>query len=252
MFHHPLIRTVAYESQLKSDRAELHRRLAAAIEARDPAAADENAALIAEHLQAAGDAHAAYSWHMRAGAWSIARDIAAAIRSWERARQLADKLPNDDASTTAMRVAPRALLCANAFRVRRGDSAARFLDLQKLCEAAEDKASLAIGMTGLLADTLDQGRVGDASQLASQHLNLLESIDDAMLTVGLSFVGILVKAMSAEMADVMRWSQLTIDLADGDPAKGNLVIGFAAGPGNGSPRCRPIFVGSAWLARGSR
>ena len=28
-FHHPLIRAVAYESQLKSDRAELHRRLAA-------------------------------------------------------------------------------------------------------------------------------------------------------------------------------------------------------------------------------
>ena len=33
VFHHPLIRAVAYESQLKSDRAELHRRVAAAIEA---------------------------------------------------------------------------------------------------------------------------------------------------------------------------------------------------------------------------
>ena len=33
-FRHPLTRTVAYESQLKSDRAQLHRRLAAAIEAR--------------------------------------------------------------------------------------------------------------------------------------------------------------------------------------------------------------------------
>ena len=31
-FHHPLIRAVAYESQLKSDRADVHRRLAAAIE----------------------------------------------------------------------------------------------------------------------------------------------------------------------------------------------------------------------------
>ena len=36
VFHHPLIRAVAYESQLKSDRAELHRRLAAAIEAHEP------------------------------------------------------------------------------------------------------------------------------------------------------------------------------------------------------------------------
>ena len=35
-FHHPLIRAVAYESQLKSDRAQWHRRLAAAIQERDP------------------------------------------------------------------------------------------------------------------------------------------------------------------------------------------------------------------------
>ena len=86
VFHHPLIRTVAYESQLKSDRAELHRRLAAAIEPRDPASAEENAALIAEHLEAAGDLHAAYGWHMRAATWATNRDIAAARLSWERAQ----------------------------------------------------------------------------------------------------------------------------------------------------------------------
>jgi predicted ATPase len=50
-FYHPLIRAVAYEAQLKADRAELHGRVAAAIEARAPASVDENAALIAEHLE---------------------------------------------------------------------------------------------------------------------------------------------------------------------------------------------------------
>jgi len=89
VFHHPLIRTVAYESQLKSDRAELHRRVAAAIESRDPAAAEEQAALIAEHLEAAGDLHAAYGWHMRAATWATNRDIAAARLSWERAQTIA-------------------------------------------------------------------------------------------------------------------------------------------------------------------
>jgi adenylate cyclase len=49
-FRHPLIRTVAYESQLKAGRAELHRRVASVIEQRDPDSQDENAALIAEHL----------------------------------------------------------------------------------------------------------------------------------------------------------------------------------------------------------
>jgi predicted ATPase len=44
-FRHPLIRTVAYESQLKSDRAQLHRRAATMIDHQD-----QNAALIAEHL----------------------------------------------------------------------------------------------------------------------------------------------------------------------------------------------------------
>ncbi len=66
-FHHPLIRAVAYESQLKSDRAESHRRLAAAIQERAPGSVEDNAALIAEHLEAAGDLSAAYGWHMRAG-----------------------------------------------------------------------------------------------------------------------------------------------------------------------------------------
>jgi class 3 adenylate cyclase len=93
VFHHPLIRTVAYESQLKSDRAQMHRRLAAAIESRDPAAADENAALIAEHLETAGDLRAAHGWHMRAGAWLSTRDVVAAWASWERARRVADALP---------------------------------------------------------------------------------------------------------------------------------------------------------------
>ena len=111
VFHHPLIRTVAYESQLKSDRAELHRRVAAAIESRDPASADENAALIAEHLEAAGDLHAAYGWHMRAATWATNRDIAAARLSWERATRIADALPAEDPDRAAMR-SPRAPCCA--------------------------------------------------------------------------------------------------------------------------------------------
>ena len=117
-FHHPLIRAVAYESQLKSDRADLHRRVAAAIESRDPAAADENAALIAEHLEAAGDLHAAYQWHMRAATWANYRDIAAARQSWERAQAIADALPAEDPDRTAMRIAPRTMLCGIAWRVQ--------------------------------------------------------------------------------------------------------------------------------------
>ena len=206
-FHHPLIRAVAYESQLKSDRAELHRRLAAAIESRDPAAADENAALIAEHLEAAGDLHAAYQWHMRAATWATYRDIAAARQSWERARAIADALPAEDPDRTAMRIAPRTMLCGIAWRVQVNVAGDRFEELRELCTAAGDKASLAIGMAGLVIDHGFQGRIREASRLASEAWALIESIGDATLTVGLSFPVIYAKAHSGEWSDTLRWSQ---------------------------------------------
>ena len=225
VFHHTLIRTVAYESQLKSDRAELHRRVAAAIETRDPATVEENAALIAEHLEAAADGHAAYGWHMRAATWATNRDIAAARLSWERAQKIADALPAEDPNRTAMRIVPRTMLCGIAWRVHVNVAGARFEELRELCAAAGDKASLAIGMAGLVMDHAYHDRMREASQLASEAWTLLESIGDATFTVGLSVPLLYAKGESAEFCDALRWSQRVIDLADGDPSKGNFLIG---------------------------
>jgi AAA ATPase domain len=225
VFHHPLIRTVAYESQLKSDRAELHRGVAAAVESRDPAAAEENAALIAEHLEAAGDLYAAFGWHMRAATWATNRDIGAARLSWERAQRIADALPADDPDRAAMRMAPRTMLCGIAWRVHIDVAGARFDELRELCTAAGDRASLAIGMAGLVIDHTFHARLREASQLASEAMALVESIGDATLFVGLSFAAIYAKIESGQWCDVLRWSQRVIDLADGDPSKGNLLFG---------------------------
>jgi predicted ATPase len=203
VFHHPLIRTVAYEAQLRSDRAELHRRVAAAIESRDPAAADENAALIAEHLEAAGDLHAAYAWHMRAATWSTNRDITAARLSWERAQNIADALPADDPNRVALRIAPRTMLCGTAWRAHTHVAGARFDELRELCAAAGDKASLAIAMAGLVQDHVFQHRIREASRLASEAMALIESIDDPTLTVGLSRAAIYAKGESVSCQAAM-------------------------------------------------
>jgi hypothetical protein len=224
VFHHPLIRTVAYESQLKSDRAELHRRVAAAIESGDSAAAEENAALIAEHLEAAGDLHAAYQWHMRAATWANFRDIGAARLSWERAVKIADALPVDDPNRAAMRIAPRTMLCGIAGRVHVNVAGARIDELRDLCTAAGDKASLAIGMAGLVIDQAFRGRMREASRLASEAMALIESVGDPNLTVGLSLAPIHAKLESAAYSDALRWSQRVIDLAEGDPSKGNFLF----------------------------
>src|SRR6516162_9877333 len=225
VFHHPLIRAVAYESQLKSDRAELHRRVAAAIESRDPAAAEENAALIAEHLEAAGDLHAAYFWHMRAATWATNRDIGAARLSWERAEKIADALPAEDPGRAEMRIAPRTMLCGIAWRVHINVAGERFEELRELCAAAGDKASLAIAMAGLVMDHVFQARIREASHMASEAMALIESVGDPTLTVALYPAAIYAKLENAEFCAVLRWSQRVIDLADGDPSKSNFMIG---------------------------
>jgi class 3 adenylate cyclase len=245
-FCHPLIRAVAYESQLKSDRAQWHRRLATAIQERAPGSAEDNAALIAEHLEAAGELRAAYGWHMRAATWASNRDIDAARVSWERARRIADRLPDDDPDQLSMRIAPRTMLCATvAFGSAVEEGRDRFAELRKLCGAAGDKVSLAIGMSGPVAELLYTGCAREGSRLVSEQMALLESIGDPALTMGLVPVAFATWFIAGEFGEMLRWSQIVIDMADGDPAKG-------AGFGFGSPLAVALtYRGTArwWLGR---
>ena len=245
-FRHPLIRAVAYESQLKSDRAQWHRRLAAAIQEYAPGSVEQNAALIAEHLESAGELRAAYGWHMRAAAWSANRDVDAAGIGWERARRIADALPDNDPERLSMRIAPRTMLCATAWRGRAlQQSRGLFAELRELCSAAEDKVSLAIAMTGLAGELLYAGRSREATRLASEQMALLESIGDPNPIVGLAFAAFCIWFDAGEFGEIVRWSQTVIDLAGGDPAKG-------AAFGIGSPLAVALaFRGAArwWMGR---
>ncbi|WP_326546942.1 adenylate/guanylate cyclase domain-containing protein [Mycolicibacterium sp. ND9-15] len=224
-FRHPLIRTVAYESQLKSSRSQLHRRVAAAIEQQDPSSVDKNAALIATHFEAAGDLHEAFDWHMRAGTWSVHRDIAAARMSWERARAVADALPEDDPGRLTMRIVPRTWLCATVWRVGGDLDDVGFDELRELTTAAGDKRSLAMGMIGQVQMLNFHGKFTEASQLASEYVALLDSIGDAELTIAFLITPTLAKWNAGHISEAMRLSQRAIDLSEGDPTAGNLVIG---------------------------
>jgi hypothetical protein len=235
-FGHPLIRAVAYESQLKSDRAQWHRRLAAAIQESAPESVEDNAALIAEHLQAAGDLHAAYGWHMRAAAWSTNRDLVAARLSWERASKIADALPADDPDQLSMRISPRTMLCATDLQAREvQESQGRFAELRELCSAAGDKVSLAIGMSGPATELMYAGRAREAARLSSEQMALLESIGDPTPTMGLAVIAFCNWLGVGEFGEVLRWSQTIVELAAGDPVKG-------AGYGVGSP----LAIALAW------
>ena len=173
--------------------------------------------MIADHLEAAGDLHAAFELHMRAGNWSTHRDIAAARMSWERARQVADRLPAEDPRRMTMRIAPRTWLCATIWRVSASLDDIDFDELRGLTAAAGDKRSLVIGMTGLVQLIQFYGEYTEAARLASQHVELLDSIGDPELTVGLLTVPMIVKWSVGAVTEAMELSQRAIDASKAIP-----------------------------------
>ncbi len=180
-FRHPLVRAVSYESQLSATRADGHARLAAAIEARNPAAVEENSALIAQHLEAAGELGAAYAWYMRSGGWLRDRDMLGARGSWERARAIADRLPAGEQGVSSKRIAPRAQLTFRPWLVgETDDDERRFDELRELATQSGDLLSLAMGMAGRVTSlVLIHGRPRDAAALAAELAELIDRIDDA-------------------------------------------------------------------------
>jgi adenylate cyclase len=179
VFRHPLVRTVAYESQLSVNREQTHRTLAAAIEARDPVSADENAALIATHLEAAGELAESCRWHLRAAGWLRPRDLLAARAQWENARRIADELPDDHDDVIAMRIAPRTMLISTALYVGSGaDVDERYREFRDLTTQTGDLTSLAIATAGLIFSfAVNDNRVPEAAALAAELEDMVSHID---------------------------------------------------------------------------
>jgi len=189
-FRHPLVRKVAYETQLTATRATTHRRLADAIQEVNPAAIEDNAALIGTHLEAAGDFEAAHSWHMRAAKRLETRDMVAARTSWERARRIADRLSEDYPGVLAMRAAPRAMLAWTDWLVGADpDADTCHQELRALTAQSGDVLSLAMGIAGrMTALCTNYGKPGEAVASAADLTNMVDDIDaDAMLKVDLLF-----------------------------------------------------------------
>ncbi|GAB2997146.1 adenylate/guanylate cyclase domain-containing protein [Mycobacterium bourgelatii] len=224
-FVHPLIQAVAYESQLKAGRSELHRRVAAVMQRTRGGFTGEEAAIVATQYAAAGDLHDAFEWHMQAATWYGARDIRAARQSWQCALRVADGLPEDEPDLLSMRIAPRALLCGSTFQVGGTPADTGFEELRELATLAGDKKSLVIGMAGHLTTLTFHSRHREAAEMASEFATLVESIGDPTITVGLFYAAAQSKWEAGEATESLRLAQRVIDLADGNPTMGNLLIG---------------------------
>jgi adenylate cyclase len=177
-FHHPLVRAVAYESQLTAIRVQAHRRLAAAIEARDAGAVDDNAALIATHLEAGGELVQAYRWHLRAAEWLRPRGVPAARAEWQSARRIADGLADDYDGVTAMRITPRAMLISTALYVSdTEDTDELYEELRVLSAQSGDLTPLALATAGRIwSFGINDVRIPEAVMLATELEGTVDGI----------------------------------------------------------------------------
>ncbi|OBI75598.1 hypothetical protein A9X01_04645 [Mycobacterium asiaticum] len=224
-FHHPLTQKVAYESQLKAARSDLHRRVAAMMQQTNVAVTGEGAAMIATQYESAGEPSQAFEWFMRAATGYGPRDIRAARGMWEQAVRVADQLPADHPNGLAMRISPRAFLCGSAFRVGGVPETTGFEELRDYTAAAGDKKSLAVGMAGYLNTLTFNSRHREAVHMASEFAALVESIGEPEMVVGLLYGAAQANWEAGEVVESQRLAQRIIDLADGDPVMGNFVIG---------------------------
>jgi hypothetical protein len=71
---------------------------------------------------------------------------------------------------------------------------------------------------------MSQARAEDAARLATEHELLLESIGDPEFLLGLSWLSMSVKQETGAFADILRWSQVGIDIADGNPTKADFFV----------------------------
>jgi adenylate cyclase len=105
-FRHPLTREVAYGSQLAEQRAAGHAATARALIELNPDRHDELAALIANHMEAGGEVLEAARWSARAAYWAGSSRPQDALRLWQRAMELTDRLEQNE-ETQAMAVMSR-------------------------------------------------------------------------------------------------------------------------------------------------
>jgi adenylate cyclase len=160
-FKHPLTQEVAYRSQLSERRARLHAAVARALEVTHPQQLDEQAAVIAHHLEQAGEQLEAARWHRRAAEWIGRSDVAQAIRHWQRVLALTAELPEREERTGLRLGACTTVLAQGSWRLGLSGEEMEplFIEGRELAERVGDNDARLILISGYA------GRVGFAGDV---------------------------------------------------------------------------------------
>jgi adenylate cyclase len=225
-FWHPLTQEVAYGSQLAATRSTTHAAIARGLQEIDAERLDERAALIAQHFEQASEAMEAAKWHARAAGWAGFSDPSAALRHWQRIRELDAELP-EGAEADGIRAGARVMILGMGWRLGADIAEARqvFEEGRALAERLGDKATLAMlhGTLGISEATCG-GNVPEYVRLAEETQRIGEEIEEpnlrAAAATGPMYAHWLAGRHEEALASLDRVLELTAD----DPHLGSGII----------------------------
>jgi tetratricopeptide (TPR) repeat protein len=213
-FRHPLIQEVAYRSLLHERRRDLHGLVAGAMETLFKDRADEQAGLLAYHLEQAGDTIKAAQQNVRAAIWVGANDPAQALRSWKKVREL---LLDQAASPTTNYL--RMMACGQIvnFAWREG------IPAEEAKVYFEEASQLAISLNDMRANALISaafGRIlangGSADEYVArtrEALALAEAGTDASVQITLKAILCHALRTSGRMSEALQMNTEALDRA---------------------------------------
>jgi tetratricopeptide (TPR) repeat protein len=180
-FKHALVQDAAYDSLLRSRRAELHARIAQLLERQFPDQVANAPELLAHHLTQAGDLSAAIPLWRKAGELALARvALQEAVGHFQQALALIERLP-PSLEREELELSIREPLTA-AWIGLRGFAAAEVranaTTILQLAQKPGRSQSLLVGFIGIYTATNTQGRIAEALEWAQRALAEGENTGD--------------------------------------------------------------------------
>jgi adenylate cyclase len=180
-FKHPLTQEVAYRAQLGDRRTRLHSSVARALQTLYPDKLDERAAVIAQHLEQAGEALDAARWHARAAQWAGTHDRNAALRHWHGVRKLLASIADSkEAIALALASHMQMLSLFWVLGVSEEEAAIVFSEGKTLATRTGDTRALASLNTGYASIRLGHG-AKDHLDYAREAVRLADESGDVPL-----------------------------------------------------------------------
>lgn len=224
-FRHPLTREVAYNSQLAEQRAATHAAVARATIELNPDRQDELAALIADHLEAGGEALEAARWSARAAYWAGSSRPHDALRLWRRVMELVAGL-EESGETAALAVTSRLLQLDYAWRLGMDseEEARLAAEAEEIATRRGDLRGLALLQTATAARPGMIHEAGPWIAAAEEANRLADESGDHHLRVAIRGIGAFARLCAGDFDGFGRELDTVLELAGGDPAAGAGIV----------------------------